>query len=106
MPDLAPPPMECSPVGHRGGMSHLPPRIVARVQSGSRVRIVSGPLAGLEGVVARELDSGRVVIACSRLVQGVLVGIDPTQVESIPAEEIVPGRESSVTIQADDVCGY
>ena len=52
---------------------------------GRRVRIVAGPLCGLEGVLARVDDRRRVVVSVTMLQRSVAVQIDPA--DAFPADE-------------------
>jgi hypothetical protein len=79
--------MKCSAAQHCGETPHLPVQSVQKIEPGARVRITCGPLKGLQGVITGELDGGWVAVVCIRLVQGVLIGIDPTQVEAIGAAD-------------------
>jgi transcriptional antiterminator RfaH len=55
----------------------------SRLESGRRVRIKSGQLAGLEGVVISRRGEDRLLIAVEFLQQGVSIQISDYQVESI-----------------------
>lgn len=55
------------------------------VNEGQRVRVVKGPLKGLEGKVVKKGSSYRLVLSVSELMQSVLVQIDADQVEPVPA---------------------
>jgi transcription antitermination factor NusG len=63
------------------------------LKSGDAVRIKSGPLAGLEGVVSREKDVFRVVLSVELLGQSAAVEIDASATELL----VPPPRE--VTFQ-------
>jgi transcription antitermination factor NusG len=58
-------------------------RPVAALTRGRRVRIVSGPFQGMEGMVARLAGTMRVVIAVEMIGVGVSVNADTSQVEAI-----------------------
>ena len=55
----------------------------ARLRAGMRVRIRSGALAGLEGVVIKRQNQERLLVAVNSLMQGVSVLLDGFQVERI-----------------------
>jgi transcription antitermination factor NusG len=55
----------------------------ARLESGMRVRIRSGPFAGLEGVVIRRAKQIRLLVAISFLQQGASVLLNDCQLERI-----------------------
>lgn len=62
------------------------------LSSGDRVRVVSGPLSGLEGVFARTKATTRLVISVELLGRSAAVEIDAAQVERIsspPTSEFV-----------------
>jgi transcription antitermination factor NusG len=50
---------------------------------GERVRVREGPLAGVEGTLAREGSRNRIVISISLLMRSVMVELDRSAVESI-----------------------
>ena len=54
------------------------------VQSGDRIRVHSGPLTGLEGIVARVKDSMRIVLSVQTLCRSVAVEVDEAIIERIP----------------------
>ena len=56
------------------------------VQNGDRIRIVEGPLAGIEGIVTRRKDAFRVILSVNMLAQSVAVEIDENFVQRISAE--------------------
>lgn len=53
------------------------------IMIGERVRICEGPMAGVEGILAREGSRDRIVISISLLMRSVMVELDRTAVESI-----------------------
>jgi transcription antitermination factor NusG len=55
------------------------------VQNGDRVRILDGPLAGIEGIVTRRKDALRIILSVNMLAQSVAVEIDEAYVERISA---------------------
>ena len=62
------------------------------LKRGDAVRIKSGPLAGLEGIVSREKDSFRVVLSIELLGQSAAVEIDASSIEVL-----APRREDFTT---------
>lgn len=52
---------------------------------GKRVRICSGAMAGLEGIIARKKNEFRVVLSLDRIMQSFAIEIDATCLEPIPA---------------------
>ena len=55
----------------------------AWIAIGERVRIREGPMAGVEGTLAREGSRDRIVISISLLMRSVMVELDRSAVESI-----------------------
>jgi transcription antitermination factor NusG len=53
------------------------------LKAGRKVRIRSGPMAGIEGIFVRRKDSVRVVLSISLIERSVAMEIDETDVESI-----------------------
>ena len=53
------------------------------VQCGERIRVRSGPLAGVEGIVMRRKDSVRLVLSVDMLCRSVAVEIDEAHVERV-----------------------
>lgn len=53
------------------------------VQSGDRIRVHSGPLAGMQGIVARVKDSMRIVLSVQTLCRCVAVEVDEAIVEHV-----------------------
>lgn len=54
------------------------------LRSGVRVRVRSGPLAGIEGFVTRRKDSFRIVLSVDTLCRSVAVEVDEAMVEALP----------------------
>lgn len=54
------------------------------VYSGDRIRVHSGPLAGLEGIVARVKDSTRIVLSVQTLCRSIAIEVDETVIERLP----------------------
>jgi transcription antitermination factor NusG len=61
----------------------------AWISIGERVRVREGPMAGVEGTLAREGSRDRIVISISLLMRSVMVELDRSAVESIAACVIV-----------------
>jgi transcription antitermination factor NusG len=55
----------------------------AWIAIGERVRVREGPMAGVEGTLAREGNRDRIVISISLLMRSVMVELDRSAVESI-----------------------
>jgi transcription antitermination factor NusG len=55
----------------------------AWIAIGERVRVLQGPMAGVEGTLAREGSRDRIVISISLLMRSVMVELDRGAVESI-----------------------
>jgi transcription antitermination factor NusG len=56
--------------------SGLASRSIPILETGSRVHIVKGPLAGLEGIVIKDVDSSHLVVSVSLLQRALAVKID------------------------------
>lgn len=63
--------------------SKLPIEPCPFVKSGERVRVYAGPLAGVEGVVARRRDSLRLILSVETLCRSVAVEVDEAHVGPI-----------------------
>jgi transcriptional antiterminator RfaH len=63
--------------------SGVPLSIEARIQPGQRVRVRSGRLAGLEGMVTKRRGGSRLLIAVNYLQQGASIEIDDFSLEVI-----------------------
>ena len=64
-------------------MSGAPLTIERRLSPGDRVRVRSGPLAGVEGTVLRRQGATRLVVAVNLLQQGASVDIDDCLLEPV-----------------------
>jgi transcription antitermination factor NusG len=53
---------------------------------GERVRIKSGPLAGLEGIILREGSGLRVVLSLELIMQSIVVEVDNWDLEAVLAK--------------------
>jgi len=77
------------------------------LKSGDAVRIKSGPLAGLEGIVSREKDVFRVVLSVELLGRSAAVEIDAAATELLaPSRERAlhhPGKHSNATLNQPPV---
>jgi transcription antitermination factor NusG len=67
------------------------------LKGGDVVRIKSGPLEGLEGVVSRSKDAFRVVLSVEMLGKSAAVEIDAGAVECIPSRAVRPSKERYVS---------
>jgi len=68
---------------------------------GEKVRVKSGPLAGLEGILSRRTNSCRLVLTLDLIKQSVAVEVDANDVEPVPCPLSRAGRlERGLTVQA------
>jgi transcription termination/antitermination protein NusG len=51
------------------------------LKAGRRVRVVRGPMAGVEGILTRKKDSLRVVVAIELIMRSVVLEVDITDIE-------------------------
>jgi len=68
------------------------------LKCGERVRVKSGPLEGVEGVLVRQKNLCRMVLSVDMLAQSVAVEVDASDVEPVVAKGlsgVSPARESS-----------
>lgn len=65
-------------------------------QPGNRVRIVAGPLAGLEGVILRQNGQARFVLSIDLILRSVAVNVDACDLEHV-VETAGENREISVS---------
>jgi transcription antitermination factor NusG len=63
---------------------------------GEKVRITSGPMAGLEGVLVRRKNSFRVVVTLSMIMQSVSVELDISDVEPVKPWHLRPNAVTSL----------
>ena len=56
---------------------------------GKRVRIHAGPLTGLEGILVRKKSSFRVVVSVDLIMRSIVVDVDASDLEPLPAETSV-----------------
>jgi len=64
-------------------LSETPMTPEARIQPGTQVRIRSGPLAGMEGIVVKRRGGDRLLVVVKFLQQGASIQIEDFQVEAI-----------------------
>lgn len=72
------------------------------LQVGQRVRIVGGPLRGLEGILLRERNINRLVISIALLQRSSAVEVDAEWVASatpIVSERPLPGHATAVSLK-------
>ena len=62
------------------------------LSAGRRVRMKSGPLAGMEGVLLRRKGSFRLVISIELIQRSVAVDADVADVEAVPWAPCVGGK--------------
>ena len=68
----------------RNSLSHrVPADSHPYLRAGHRVQVVSGPLAGTEGILVRKKDKLRVVISIEAIRRAVAVEIDQSDIEPI-----------------------
>jgi transcription termination/antitermination protein NusG len=75
----------------RGCLSWKQAEPVPYLQPGNRVRIVAGPLAGLEGVILRQNGQTRFVLSIDLILRSVAVSVDACDLELV-----APAGESAV----------
>jgi len=68
---------------HRIMLSEQPVDLYPALRQGRRCRVLSGPLAGLEGVVLRRRDTCRIYVGVEVLGQSAELEIDPSLLEPI-----------------------
>lgn len=62
---------------------------------GKRVRIRTGPLQGLEGILVRKKNSFRVVISVDLIMRSVVVDVDAFDLEPVPEDQSVKSSRSA-----------
>jgi transcription antitermination factor NusG len=68
----------------RNSLAHrVPAESHPYLRAGHRVQVVSGPLAGTEGILVRKKDKLRVVISIEAIRRAVAVEIDQSDIEPI-----------------------
>ena len=55
----------------------------SRIQAGTRVRVKTGSLAGVEGIVSKRHNGDRLLVVVKFLQQGASVSLDDFEVEAI-----------------------
>ena len=65
----------------RGLAGHLPMAPHPYLKVGRRVRLSSGPMAGLEGILRRRKEGLRLVVSIEMLMRAVAVEVDEADVE-------------------------
>lgn len=71
------------------------------LKSGDRVRVKSGPLAGLEGILVRKKNFYRLVLSVELLVKSIAVEVDVADVERVSAGNVgaaSPARAAGISI--------
>ncbi len=68
---------------HRLIDAEIPMTVESKIQPGQAVRVISGPFAGLEGVVLQRRGVEHLIVSVQFLQQGAAVEIEDFQVESI-----------------------
>jgi transcription antitermination factor NusG len=68
----------------RAGLHLRNPQPHPYLAIGQKVRIKTGPLAGLSGVLLRQKDGLRVVLSIEALMRGVVVDVDVDDIEALP----------------------
>jgi transcription antitermination factor NusG len=58
------------------------------IEVGERVRVIAGPLLGLEGIVIRNQGISRVVISIAEIAQSFSVVVQAEQLELIQRDEL------------------
>ena len=66
------------------------------IKCGERVRIKSGPLEGIEGILVRSKSAYRLVLSVEMLARSAAVEVDASMVERVPGSE--PGRKDALRI--------
>jgi transcription antitermination factor NusG len=61
--------------------------IKAELQCGDRVRVTAGPLSGLEGVLVRNKNPGKLLLSVEMLGRLVAVEVDAKMVERVYASK-------------------
>lgn len=73
--------------------SHLPVAPHSFMRAGDRVRIISGPLLGIEGIVVREKSCCRLILSAELLEKSVAVEVDASSIELV--SPLIPGKPLS-----------
>lgn len=70
---------------------------------GDRVRVMSGPLAGIEGILVRQKNQWRLVLSIEILTRSVAVEVELSKVEKSSTGAVVPNRSTS-SKSLDSLC--
>ena len=62
------------------------------LQAGRQVRLRSGPMAGLEGILLRRKEGLRIVVSVEMLMRAVAVEVDEADVEACPRSSVLQMR--------------
>jgi hypothetical protein len=62
-----------------------------RTQVGDRVRIVAGPMAGIEGILAHVRSEFRVVLSIEMIHQSVSIEVSRDEIEPVDAKDFAGG---------------
>lgn len=68
----------------------------AYLVAGDRVRIKTGPLCGMEGVLVRKKSSLRVVVTISEISRSMAAEVDAADLEHLPASKAYAAKASSI----------
>jgi transcription antitermination factor NusG len=71
------------------------------LKCGDWVRVKSGPLQGIEGILLRKKNLFRLVLSVEMLQKSVAVEVDATAVESVTRHEVAHARTPRVVAQAN-----
>jgi transcription antitermination factor NusG len=71
------------------------------LKCGDRVRVRSGPLQGIEGILVRKKNLFRLVLSVEMLQKSVAVEVDVTTVESIGKHEVARAQTQRVVSEAN-----
>lgn len=67
----------------RSGLQHRNVQPHSYLSVGERARVVSGPLAGLEGVIVRDKQNCRIVLTLDQIMRSVCIEVDATELEPV-----------------------
>jgi len=71
------------------------------LRCGDWVRVKSGPLQGIEGILARKKNLFRLVLSVEMLQKSVAVEVDVTAVECVARPEVAPAHKPSMVAEAN-----
>ena len=69
----------------------LPAEPIAYLSAGSRVRVVAGPLSGLEGMIVRRENATRFVVSIDLIMRAIAINVDGLDLELIESNASAPG---------------